>query len=363
VGIYRAGRHARERIGHFFLTRRLLAVSTTVVVVLGGAIGVGAASAAISPAVSIHGTNKICGNDAHIDTVTRVDIRNNDDSNSPLCLTVWYHKPNFQITTSRVNTPWGAFPNAFIGCEISVCSPHSGLPMQVSNVRTASSTWHYHFGSGPFAGNAAYDIWFDPKPITSGQVNHGAEIMVWVGSHGLGSPVGTPVYIDGTWWDFSHWTASHGGRTWNYVRFWRQKQTLSVNLNLKNFFSYTENKHLLSSRWYLTAIETGYEICRGGYGIHTLWFSASVTPWKAPTPPPAPKPKPKPTPTIPSAPKPSTLPTSTPTPTGPPPSTAPSTTPPTGEPTSPAGPTDAPTSDPSPTDTPTDGSTPTPASS
>lgn len=294
---------------------------------LAGAIGVGAASGPIGPAVSIHGTSKICGNDAHIDTVERVDIRNNDDSNAPLCLTVWYHKPNFQITTSMVNSDWGAFPNAFIGCEVSVCSPHSGLPMRLSNVKAATSTWHYHPGSGRFVGNAAYDIWFDPKPITSGQVDHGTEIMLWLDWKGVGAPNGIPVYIDGTWWDLSYWIANHGGRTWNYVRFWRLEPTLSVNLNLKNFFSYTETRHLLSSRWYLTAIETGYEICRGGYGTHTLWFSASVTPWRVPVPPPARKPRP--TPTIPPAPKPSNLPTpapatrptSTPTPTRTSPST------------------------------------------
>jgi len=321
VGIYRSGRHVRTRLGRLSPTRRLLAVSASAVVTLGGSIGARTAGGTVSPAVSIHGTSKICGNDAHIDTVERVDIRNNDDSNSPLCLTVWYHKPNFQITTTGVDSDWGAFPNAFIGCEVSVCSPHSHLPMQVSNLKTATSTWHYHPGSGRFVGNAAYDVWFDPKPITSGQVDHGAEIMIWLSSRGVGRPNGTPVYIDGTWWDFTHWIAMHGGRTWNYVRFWRQEPSLKVNLDLKNFISYTEESHLLSSRWYLTSIETGYEICRGGYGIHTLWFSASVTPWKAATPPPAPKPTP---------------------------SSAPSTTPPTVVPTSPTGSTGAPTSVPSP---------------
>jgi Glycosyl hydrolase family 12 len=299
-------------MGHFLVARPLLAASTAAVLVLGATIGTRAARAAMGPAVSIHGTNKICGNDAHIDTVERVDIRNNDDSGAPLCLTVWYHKPNFQITTTQVASDWGAFPNAFIGCEVSVCSPHSGLPMQVSNIKTATSTWHYHPGSGRFVGNATYDIWFDPKPITSGQVDHGTEIMIWLDWKGVGAPNGTPLYIDGTWWDFTHWVAMHGGRTWNYVRFWRLEPTLKVALDLKRFFAYTEYRDLLSPAWYLTSIETGYEICRGGYGTHTLWFSASVTPRKAPVPSPAPTPTPKPTPRSPSGP-PSASPTSEPT--------------------------------------------------
>ncbi|HUN38094.1 MAG TPA: hypothetical protein VMU95_39390 [Trebonia sp.] len=302
---------------------------TTAVVVLGGTIGVRVASAANSPAVSIHGTNKICGNDAHIDTVERVDIRNNDDSGAPLCLTVWYHKPNFQITTTEVGRDWGAFPNAFIGCEVSVCSPHSHLPMQVSNVKTAVSTWHYHPGSGPFVGNATYDIWFDPTPRTSGQVDRGAEIMLWLDSNRIGRPNGIPVFIDGTWWGYTHWVAMHGGRTWNYIRFWRLRPSLNVSLDLKPFFAYAEGDYQLSSQWYLTSIETGYEICRGGYGIHTLWFSASVTPWNAPTPPPTPTPTPTP-------------------PTGSTPSAAPSPAPPTAAPTSSVPPTSTPTSQPSP---------------
>ncbi len=337
--IHRAGRYAWDRLGQFIQKKRFLAVSMAAVVVLGGAIGTGVAKAAgpASPAVSIHGSNKICRNDQHIDTVERIDVRNNDDSGEPLCLTVYEHKPNFQITSSGVHTAWGAYPNAFLGCEISVCSPHSGLPMQVSNIKAASSTFHYHFGNGEFSGNAAYDIWFDPKPITSGEVNHGAEIMIWLAAKNIGGPVGTPVYIDGTWWDYTNWTTSHGGRTWNYVRFWRLKSTSEVvNLNLKNFFQYTQDRRLLSSKWYLTAVETGYEICVGGIGTHTLWFSASVTPWKAPkAAAPKPKPKPKPKPTIPAAPKPTKLPSPAPTPTAPSPSSITVTAPPTAaEPTS-----------------------------
>jgi hypothetical protein len=323
--------------------------------------GIGGAAAAatvnVRPAVSIHGTTTICGKDEHVDTVERVDIRNNNFRGEPMCLTVYYHKPNFQITYSGLNEPWAAFPNAFVGCEVSVCSPHSGLPMRVSNIRQAYSTWHYHPG-GTWQGNAAYDVWFDPKPITSGQVNHGAEIMIWLNQSKIGAPYGTPVYIDGTWWDYTHWTAQHGSLTWNYVRFWRQRPTLLVtNLNLKNFFQYTEHAHLLSSTWYLTAVESGYELWHGGFGMHTLWYSVLVRPWHAPeAPKPAtivkPKPKPKPTPT--PTPKPSPTVTGTPKPT-PSPSNTPTPTQPTDTSTT--------SSAPSPSHSPGDIATPTPASS
>jgi Glycosyl hydrolase family 12 len=363
VRIHQAGRNTLERVRGLRRKHWLIASTALVVVVAGIGGGAAAATVNVSPAVSIHGTTKICGKDEHVDTVERVDIRNNNFRGEPMCLTVYYHKPNFQITYSGLNEPWAAYPNAFVGCEISVCSPHSGLPMQVSNIRQAYSTWHYHPG-GTWTGNAAYDIWFDPKPITSGQVNHGAEIMIWLNQSNIGAPYGTPVYIDGTWWDFDTWTARHGSLSWHYVRFWRQHPTLKVtNLNLKNFFQYTEHAHLLSSTWYLTAVESGYELWHGGLGMHTLWYSVLVTPWhapEAPKPVTTVKPTPKPSPTVTSTPKPTPSPSNTPTPTATAPaSTAPASTQPTPTPTQP---TDTPTtsSAPSPSDSPGDTATPTP---
>lgn len=273
-------------------------MTTALAVVLGGSLGAdGAADAtndAVRPSVSIHGTTKICGKDAHIVTVTRVDVRNNNFRGEPMCLTVWPRMPNFQITASGLNEPWAAFPNAFVGCEVSVCSPHSPMPIQIRNIRQAHSSWHYHPG-GPWTGNAAYDIWFNPTRMTLGQVNHGAEIMIWLNQNGIGEPGGTGAHIDGTRWAYTHWVAKHGRLTWNYIRFWRLSRTLSVkNLNLKSFIGYAEAKHLLSSTWWLTSVESGYELWRGGVGMHTLWYSVDVKPWHAPSTP-ARKPTPEPT--------------------------------------------------------------------
>jgi hypothetical protein len=174
LGIYLAGRRALGHIGR----RELTAAGTGLVVVLAGLMGGAEASvAAVTPAVSIHGTTKICGKDDHVVTIERVDIRNNNFRGEPECLTVYYHKPNFQITYSGLHEPWAAFPNAFVGCEVSVCSPESPMPIEVNNIRQAYSSWNYHPGH-TWIGNAAYDIWFNPTKMTTGQVNHGAEIMI-----------------------------------------------------------------------------------------------------------------------------------------------------------------------------------------
>jgi hypothetical protein len=321
----------------------VIATSAALAVVLTGALS-GGADAAVNPAVDIHTKTKICGLDQHIVTIERVDIRNNNFRGEPMCLLNYYFKDNFQIVSSGLHEAWAAYPNAFVGCEISVCTPESPMPIQVSNIRQAYSSWQYHPG-GPWIGNASYDIWFNPTKMTTGQVNHGAEIMLWLNQSGkgVGRPNGTRVFIDGTWWGFTTWVARHGTLTWNYIRFWRESPTLQVtNLNLKNFFAYAERRHLLSSKWWLTAVESGYELWQGGVGMHTLHYSVLVTPWVAPKKPASPQP----TPTLPAAPTPTPLPTSSPTPASTPGMAPPATAPPTSSPTSsPTGsPTPAPTS-------------------
>jgi hypothetical protein len=301
VRFNRAGLHARVRLERFFQRRKkVISATTAIAAMLGGMLTLGAAADAAGdatpPAVSIRGTTKLCNRDEHLVTITRVDVRNNNFRGEPMCLTVWYRKPNFQITYSGLHKPWAAYPNAFVGCEISVCTPHSAMPIQVSNIRQAYSSWHYHPG-GPWKGNASYDIWFNPTPMRLGQVNHGAEIMIWLDQSAIGKPFGTPVSIDGTRWGFTHWVVKQRASTWNYIRFWRMNPTHNVtNLNLKSFFGYAEARHLLSSKWWLRSVESGYELWSGGVGMHTLWYSVVVRPWHAPLVTPAPKATPKPTP-------------------------------------------------------------------
>jgi hypothetical protein len=335
VGFYRAARYARERVRGFFREHRMIATSTVLALAATGALS-GGADAVVNPDVNIHAKTKICGLDQHIVTIERVDIRNNNFRGEPMCLLNYYYKDNFRIVSSGLHEAWAAYPNAFVGCEISVCSPESPMPIQVSNIRQAYSSWQYHPG-GPWIGNAAYDIWFNPTKMTTGQVNHGAEVMLWLNQSGksVGKPSGTRVYIDGTWWGFTTWVARHGTLTWNYVRFWRESRTLSVtNLNLRNFFAYAEKRHLISSKWWLTAVESGYELWQGGVGMHTLHYSVLVTPWVAPKKAPAPAPKL----TLPAAPKPTPLSTATPPPSTPGPSPSPTATSPAATPASvPAG--------------------------
>jgi Glycosyl hydrolase family 12 len=296
------------------LNGRYAAVLVAAVATVAALPGAGAASASTAAAKKLaRGVTVLCQKDAHLITKTGVDIRNNNFRGEPECLTNWNGAPAFMITKSGAHSAWAAFPNTFVGCEISVCSPDSGMPIQVKNIKALSSTWVFA-PARRWKGNAAYDIWFNPTYRTSGQ-DTGAEVMLWLDWSNL-SPVGGPIVtIDGTRWLFSFWVMNHGGKRWNYVRFWRLESATSVrNLDLMPFLRFAEGYHRsVKPTWWLTGVEAGYELWSGGVRMHTQLYSVSLKSRLKPAKK-KPKPKPTPTPTLPPAPSPSPLPTATPTP-------------------------------------------------
>lgn len=298
------------------LNRRHVAALVAVAAAVGGL----PSTASASPTGAMKSSTEVtvlCREDAHLITRTGIDIRNNNFQGEPECLTNWNDNPGFMITRSGAHTPWAAFPNAFVGCEISVCSPNSGMPIQVKNIKALSTTWRF-VPAKRWQGNAAYDIWFNPWYRTSGQ-DTGAEIMIWLDTSQLYMPNGPILKIDGTKWVLSSWIMSRGkGKTWRYYRFWRLgKVTYVRNLNLMPFLTFAEHYlHGLRTAFWLTGVEAGYELWSGGVGMHTQLYAVNL---KSKLKPPAkkkpkPKPKPTPSPTLPSAPTPSPIaPTPSPT--------------------------------------------------
>ena len=113
----------------------------------------------------------------------------------------------FQITQQQGSAPTNgaplSYPSVFLGCHYTNCSPGSTLPMQVSRIRSATSSINYRYTGGTY--NASYDIWLDPTPKTNG-VNQ-MEIMIWFNRQGSIQPIGSVVG-----------NASVGGRTWQVWR-------------------------------------------------------------------------------------------------------------------------------------------------
>jgi Glycosyl hydrolase family 12 len=199
---------------------------------------------------------------------------------------------NFIVTRStarsRTSEAW-AFPDIFYGCAWNTCSPGTRLPLRVSSAMRARATWSIRARAGGLW-NAAYDLWLMRSRHISGQA-HGAEIMIWLRTSYVTPPGWRPVVrIDGTRWYFQTWRAcvrpaigtvvpatGQPSGCWRYVQFRRVVPTDYVrNLPLGPFFAFAERHRLASPRWWFTSIEAGFEIWRGGLGLATLRFRASI---------------------------------------------------------------------------------------
>ncbi|WP_341719305.1 cellulose binding domain-containing protein [Micromonospora sp. FIMYZ51] len=182
----------------------------------------------------------------------------------------------FEITTQNGSSPTNgaptAYPSVFLGCHYTNCSPGTNLPIQVSQISSATSSINYRYVSGATY-NASYDIWLDPSPKRDG-VNQ-MEIMIWLNRQGSIQPIGSPVgnaNIDGRNWEV--WRGSNGSN--NVISYLAPSAISSANLNLLAFINDTRNRGAITNSWYLTSIQAGFEPWQGGVGLAVTNFSASV---------------------------------------------------------------------------------------
>ncbi|MEV1143344.1 cellulose binding domain-containing protein [Micromonospora sp. NPDC049799] len=209
----------------------------------------------------------------------------------------------FEITTQNGSSPTNgaptAYPSVFLGCHYTNCSPGTNLPIQVSQISSATSSISYRYVSGATY-NASYDIWLDPSPKRDG-VNQ-MEIMIWLNRQGsiqpIGSPVGTTTLAGRTW---EVWRGSNGSN--NVISYVAPSPISSLSFSVLDFINDVRNRGAITNSWYLTSIQAGFEPWQGGVGLAVTNFSAAVNGGGNPT---------------------------TPPPTTPPPTTAPPTTPPPG---------------------------------
>jgi hypothetical protein len=226
-----------------------------------------------------------CTLDAHADVANEMIVRNN--GGQPMCLSSSDYGDHFTVTKSSVNKSYANYPNIYTGCEYDgdqnqqLCTSGHATPPKVSSISKDISSASYYYPQKGFAGDAAYDIWFNKSGGTPTGRNNGAEIMIWLGSKGLGGPVYTrKVKIDGIWWGYDSWkTARSGGKSWNYIRYWRLSNETphsSATLDLVPFFRDAEGAGRLSSSWYLTGTEFGFEVSSGGKGLQVKNFTNAI---------------------------------------------------------------------------------------
>jgi hypothetical protein len=197
----------------------------------------------------------------------------------------------FSITrqdgTAATNGAPVSYPAVYYGCHYTVCSAGTNLPMQVSQISSATSSINYTFTGGTY--NASYDIWLDPSPRTNGV--SAMEIMIWFNRQGpiqpIGSPVGTATVSGRTW---EVWRGSNGMN--NVISYVAPSAISSWNFSVLDFINDVRNRGAITNSWYLTSIQAGFEPWQGGAGLVVNSFSAAVNGGGAPpittptTPPP-----------------------------------------------------------------------------
>jgi hypothetical protein len=170
------------------------------------------------------------------------------------------------------NGPPAAYPSIWKGCHWKDCTSGSGMPIQVSQIGSAAYSWSISTEATTGSWNAAPEAWFN-RTSDPGAPD-GTEIMWWFDSRSGVQPGGShidTVTLDGADWDV--WFADVG---WNFVTYRSAAPISSGTVNMVLFTEDAIKRGLLSPDWYLMDIEAGFEIWKGGVGLTTNSFTATI---------------------------------------------------------------------------------------
>lgn len=193
---------------------------------------------------------------------------------------IWFNNINsWGVNASHTSgTNIKSYPAVVRGCHWNTCSSNSGLPRQVSGLpSTVSTSWTQ--SSSYDAGNTAYDIWFHP---TSNPGNAAAqyELMLWLNWKNQ-EPIAANYDANGNAIPYAS-NVSLGGRTWNVYRrdnvfsFRLTSQSNSISVNIKPIIDYCVARGWMSNSVYLTSIQAGWEIIRGGTFTTTAYSISGI---------------------------------------------------------------------------------------
>ncbi len=179
-----------------------------------------------------------------------------------------------------------AYPNLIRGCSNQSCYSN-GWPKQESSLGSWLATGNITTNNAAGAWDANYDIWFNQS--NSIGPSRGAEILINLNRKNRARPTGfykhfTNVFGDNSY-DLYFWrqsaTSNGTTRTWNFLEFWRNTETSSTsNLSLNKFWDKATTitcptgSACIHKDWYLTGIDTGFEIWSGGYGLN--WHGVKI---------------------------------------------------------------------------------------
>jgi chitodextrinase len=255
------------------------ALAVALAMALSGAFGLGAqpAAAATVSDCTTSGTTSLQGGEYIYQqnewNSTATQCASIDDSTGAWSIS----QANFGLGTSGAPA---TYPSSYKGCHWGVCSSNSGLPIQVSALGSATTSWStVQPASGAY--DVAYDIWFNSTPTTKGQPD-GTEMMIWLNSRGgvqpFGSQTGT-ASLDGMAWNV--WTGQQSSPTtgWKIISYVLQGGGTSFsNLDVKALINDAVSRGSLNPAHYLIDAEAGFEIWQGGQGLGTTAYSFSASP-------------------------------------------------------------------------------------
>jgi Glycosyl hydrolase family 12 len=271
----------------FRLRRTGTAAALTVIAAAALIAGVAGPAAAAPSGHGHHASRTLCSSGAYVGG-TRYWVQ--DDrfgTDSRQCLTLTPHgRAAFTVSVSGADNPGNtaeAFPYIQYGCYWGWCTPGSRLPLRVSALRSATSTW-YTREHARGIWNAGFDLWLNSTRLARRHANR-AEVMIWLNAttrhYRVRGPAGTrEVTVAGHRFYLTHWrtgTATIRGG-WEYVQYRLAGTPSRVrNLNLRAVLLDAARRHLISRSWYLQGVLAGNEIWRGGRGLATTRFSVTVT--------------------------------------------------------------------------------------
>jgi hypothetical protein len=203
------------------------------------------------------------------------------------CISIDTATTNFSVTNSSIavatNDAPGGYPSIYQGCHWGTCSDNSVLPLQISNIASATSSWSTTqpnpAASSSDAWDVAYDLWFNHASFT-GTRPDGVELMIWLNHRGPPQPEGAPLPNTLTINGITYQVWENASASPPYIAYVMTQGTASVsNLNLMAIINdATFNQHFIDPSLFLISVEAGFEIWNGGTGLATNAFFFSATP-------------------------------------------------------------------------------------
>jgi glycosyl hydrolase family 12 len=248
----------------------VLAVSAAVLT--GSLVAVAPAQAAVVTDCTRWGTTPVSGG-------TYIYQQNEWNSTSQQCASIDDAGGAFTLTSANMSVPTSGapatYPSIFKGCHWGECTANSGMPIRVSDLASATTSWSTtQVESGAY--DVAYDLWFNSTPTTTGQPD-GTEVMIWMNSRGGVQPFGSKAAsaaIAGKQWDI--WVGQQAG--WKIISYVLMPGATSfANLDTKALIDDAVARGSINPAHYLIDAEAGFEVWQGGQGLASNSFSFSTT--------------------------------------------------------------------------------------